>query len=516
MSLPAGWTDAALKDIVAINPANPDAVPSDDTLVSFVPMAMVQALTGRLDPSKHRPWREVKKGFSKFQEGDVVVAKITPSMENGKAAIAHGLANDLGAGTTELHVLRPREGLEPRFLLHYVLQESFRRQARARMTGTAGQLRVPTAFLEEQRIPLPPTAEQTRLVETLESMLSRLDAATGNLEAAQRKLKACRASVLKAAVEGRLVPTEADLARTEGRSYETADVLLQRIHEERRQRWEQAELVKMKTADRRPKDDRWKAKYEEPPSPECDGLPKLPEGWRWVTMGVLIHEQQNGLYVPASRYGSGTPILRIDDYQWEWSRSAAELKQVAISSDDAQKYGLRINDIVLNRVNSMTHLGKAFVISDRHVPAVFESNMMRIELLSNVSPYFVQLYLSSSLGRSRLTKNAKWAVNQASINQSDVALCAVPLPPLAEQMRIVAEVERLLSVATASADTLSANSKRCTVLRQSVLKWAFAGRLVDQNCGEESAESLLARIRAQRAALTPVKQRRSRNMRSAS
>ena len=108
MRLPCGWADAALSEIVEINPANPDAVPSDDTLVSFVPMALVEELSGRLDPRTHRRWRDVKKGFSRFQEGDVVIAKITPSMENGKGAIARGLANGVGAGTTELHVLRLR------------------------------------------------------------------------------------------------------------------------------------------------------------------------------------------------------------------------------------------------------------------------------------------------------------------------------------------------------------------------------------------------------------------------
>jgi type I restriction enzyme S subunit len=375
-------------------------------------------------------------------------------------------------------------------------------------------------FLALQRfqIPIAPSAEQLRIVDAVESYASRLAAAVAGLDSAQRKLKAYRASVLKAAVEGRLVPTEAELARSEGRAYEPADVLLERILKERRRRWEEAELAKMRAASRTPKDDRWKANYSEPELLAADNLPSLPEGWQWVTMGLLIGAQQNGLYVPASRYGAGVPILRIDDYQSDASRSAAELKQVQISDDDAQRYGLRINDVVLNRVNSMTHLGKALVVSERHLPAVFESNMMRLELLDGVSPRFVHFYLASSPGRNRLTKNAKWAVNQASINQADVGACFVPLPPLAEQVRIVAEVERLLSVAAVSAEALSATTTRCAALRQATLSWAFAGRLVDQDPADEPADVLLARIRAERSTAPPrgQKAKRSRKLKAAS
>src|SRR6266480_7320775 len=147
--LPAGWTIAALRDVSTINPPNPAIVPADDTPVSFVPMAAVEELSGRMNVSTIRAWADVKNGFTHFQDGDVVFAKITPSMENGKTAIADRLFNGVAAGTTEFHVFRPQSGVTGRYLLHYLLQETFRRRARARMTGTAGQLRVPTQFLEE-------------------------------------------------------------------------------------------------------------------------------------------------------------------------------------------------------------------------------------------------------------------------------------------------------------------------------------------------------------------------------
>ena len=143
-------------EIVDLNPRKHDAEPSDDDLVSFVRMAAVEQEAGKLDPSTLRPWGEVKKGYTRFQDGDVLFAKITPCMENGKFALAHGLRDGRGAGSTEFHVLRPSPIVRAKLLLYYVLQSSFRSDARVKMRGAAGQLRVPPAFLEAASFPLPP------------------------------------------------------------------------------------------------------------------------------------------------------------------------------------------------------------------------------------------------------------------------------------------------------------------------------------------------------------------------
>ncbi|MFN2398564.1 MAG: hypothetical protein ABR543_07970 [Gemmatimonadaceae bacterium] len=135
-----------------------------------------------------------------------------------------------------------------------------------------------------------PLSEQHRIVEAIESYFTRLDDAVATLERVQRNLKRYRASVLKAAVEGRLVPTEAELAHTEGRDYEPASVLLERILAERRRRWEEAELAKMKAKGKVPKDDVWNAKYEESVAPDTSDLPELPEGWCWASLDGLLRE----------------------------------------------------------------------------------------------------------------------------------------------------------------------------------------------------------------------------------
>jgi type I restriction enzyme S subunit len=508
MNLPRGWTKARLGDIVIerVAHAAPTARPVPYIDIGAIDrerkvISETQMVTASSAPTRARQWVKGK---------DVLVSMTRPNL-NAVAQVPESLAS--AVASTGFDVLRA-VGVLPEWIYYRVRSRAFVQDVCADVQGVMYPAIRP-ADVRRHELPVPPLAEQARIVEALESQLSRLDAAVASLDRAQAKLKAYRASVLKAAAEGRLVRTEADIARHECRSYEPAGVLIERILKERRRRWETAELAKMDAAGRSPRDARWREKYEEPQLPDVLALPDLPEGWRWVTMGLLIDAQQNGLYVPASRYGLGVPILRIDDYQWDASRASAELKKVDISVDDARKYGLRPNDIVLNRVNSMTHLGKALVVSERHVPAVFESNMMRLALMPGVSPHFIHIYLSSSLGRRLLTSNAKWAVNQASINQADVASCAVPLPPLAEQLRIVAEVERLASVASAAAHSVSADRTRCVALRQSILCWAFAGTLVEQRPGDEPAEALLARIAVDRVVAAPGT-KRSRKLKATS
>lgn len=189
----------------------------------------------------------------------------------------------------------------------------------------SGMVHVTKGKFEGTPVLLPPLPEQHRIVEAIESYLTRLDDAMATLERVQRNLKRYRASVLKAAVEGRLVPTEAELACAEGREYEPASVLLERILGERRRRWEQAELAKMKAKGKEPKNDTWKARYVEPAGPDVSDLPKLPEGWCWSTIDQLSQLVRNGYTKKPSSQG-GVRILRIsavramnvdfDDYRW--------------------------------------------------------------------------------------------------------------------------------------------------------------------------------------------------------
>ncbi len=196
-----------LTDAVELNPRPDRAALADDLEVSFVPMAAVEAGSGRMDATAIRRFGEVKKGYTIFREGDVLFAKITPCMENGKMAVARGLRNGTGCGSTEFHVLRPRPGVDAHYVYHFVSSARFRAEAAHHMTGAVGQKRVPTAFLERCVIPLPHLDDQRRIVAEIEKQFSRLDEAVANLKRVKASTQRLVSSVLIEAVTGRLVPS---------------------------------------------------------------------------------------------------------------------------------------------------------------------------------------------------------------------------------------------------------------------------------------------------------------------
>ena len=167
-----------------------------------------------------------------------------------------------------------------------------------------------------------------------------------------------------------------------------------------------------------------------------------------VPLGELIVSgPQNGLYKPASSYGSGTRIVRIDAYQNGSAIYFAELQRVRLSPEEITTYGLIEDDFLINRVNSRTHLGKSTVVPRLSEPAVYESNMMRFRVDANrLSPVYAAQFLQSPFMNAQIQKRAKDASNQSSINQEDVEGFLILLPPLARQHHfaaLVAQHERL-------------------------------------------------------------------------
>ncbi|OON93760.1 MAG: hypothetical protein ATN33_05370 [Epulopiscium sp. Nele67-Bin001] len=154
------WEEKLLKDVCTINPKKVSTNElSDETEVTFVPMASVSELKGEITSPLTEALLKVKKGYTNFQEGDIIFAKITPCMENGKAAIVSNLQNNLGFGSTEFHVIRCIDGSYNRFMYHLIRWQKFRDEAKAVMTGAVGQQRVPKAFLENYSLPLPTLVE---------------------------------------------------------------------------------------------------------------------------------------------------------------------------------------------------------------------------------------------------------------------------------------------------------------------------------------------------------------------
>ncbi len=393
------------------------------------------------------------------------------------------------------HVLRGAVGfVDNRFLCHQLNTVDYQP-----FVSGSTRLKLTSAAMRQIPLLVAPLEEQARIVEKLEELLSDLDAAVAELKAAQKKLAQYRQSLLKAAVEGALTAKWRAERAQRDETTESGAQHLARILIERRKRWEVKQLTKYKEQGKTPLKD-WRDKYSEPVTPIISELPSLPKNWVWTTMESLIDEgPQNGLYLPSDRYGRGCPILRIDDFQIGWVRERGNLNLVDADLDTVESYELIRNDLVVNRVNSMTHLGKSLVVNGALCGALFESNMMRIRLSQLANVKYVGLYLGSEIGRKRLIRDAKWAVNQASINQQDVKRTLIPFPPIEEQLLIGEIVADQLLAVERQVRAIEIGVKQSTAQRKNILKAAFSGQLVRQDPNDEPASVLLERIRAERS-----------------
>jgi type I restriction enzyme S subunit len=484
-NLPRGWVLAPLGEIVHVNPRWMQHEPTDGESVSFLRMAAVEAGTGRLDPSASRIWKEVKKGYTRFQEGDVLFAKITPCMENGKAALAVGLLGGRGAGSTEFHVLRPIDEVRPKFVLHFLLQEAIRREARMKMKGAAGQLRVPPEFLEGMNVPLPPAREQRRIVEEIEKQFTKQEAGISALKRVLSNLKRYRAAVLKAAVEGRLVPTEAELARREGRSYDPASELLARIVTQ------PLLAVKKKAQAGVPVPP--KPRHKEHVAPDAASLSKLPEGWAPTSLSQLKEFSLYGPRFSSDDYSdSGQIVVRTSDISPGGKVNVSTAPKLRLDSDEFNKYKVQVGDLLITRTGS---LGTLAVFNDE-VDAIPGAYLIQYRLVTPlVTNWFVFYFLKSPMGQRHLIRGGA-GVGRPNLNAPTIDELPIDLPPLAEQRRIVAEVERRLSVIDELEMQVDASLKRAERLRQAILTRAFEGKLVPQDPNDEPASMLLERIKA--------------------
>ena len=202
--LSKGWRTVRIEDVCEVNPR--DRGPSDPAaLVSFVPMPAVSDAEGEIGEHAIRPYSEVAKGYTRFRDRDVIFAKITPCMENGKIAIAERLHNGFACGSTEFHVLRCSADILPEYLWRFLRQVSFREDAERHMAGAVGQQRVPTQYLKDAAIPLPPLDEQRRIVARLDALFARSRRARAELERVPRLVERARQAVLAKAFSGDLL-----------------------------------------------------------------------------------------------------------------------------------------------------------------------------------------------------------------------------------------------------------------------------------------------------------------------
>lgn len=200
--LPPGWRWVRLGEVCKMNPSRPaDFARPADAPTTFVPMAVVDERLGKIPTPEIRPYSEVSKGYTYFEERDVLFSKITPCMQNGKHAIASNLIDGIGFGTTEFHVLRPNSEILPEWVHFFIRQPYFLQEATAYFTGAVGQQRVPESFLANYRIPVPPLPKQKRIVAKVQELMEEVERARTGCEAQLEAAKALALAYLRQVFE---------------------------------------------------------------------------------------------------------------------------------------------------------------------------------------------------------------------------------------------------------------------------------------------------------------------------
>ena len=510
LDLPPGWCRTTLGQVISVirgvSYKKQDA--GYEARAGVVPILRATNIRGRIafEDLVYVPDHYVKRE-QYLIPGDIVIAASSGSRSVvGKAA---QLSTDwVGSFGAFCLALRPYYSFTNGYLSWFLQSQEYRNRVSELAAGVnINNLR--REHIEDTPVSIPPLPEQHRIVAEIEKQFTRLDASVAALRRTQANLKRYRASTLRAACSGELVPTEAELARAEGREYEPARVLLERILTERRARWESQE--------------KRRGKYKEPAAPDTSGLPPLPEGWAWGSIDNLVGPDgvfSDGDWVESKDQdpNGDVRLIQLADVGNGTYLNKSSRFLTSQKSRDLRCTYLEIGDVLIARMPEP--LGRACIFPGDTLTSVTVVDVCIVRT-GTVGPdhRWLSCFVNAPDFRRRVSALQSGSTRKR-ISRRNLASIPIALPPLAEQLRIVAEVERRLSVILQAEAAVDASLQRAERLRQSILKRAFSGQLVPQDPDDEPASVLLERIRAQReaeqAAATASKKRPARRRQASS
>ncbi len=418
--IPESWKWVRVGSITTLNPKN-DL--NDNLDVAFIPMPCVSDGFRNQHTFEVRKWKEIKKGFSHFANGDIGVAKITPCFQNRKSVIFSNLENGYGAGTTELSIARVLENtLVRNYLLWFFKTDYFIVNGVKSFSGTAGQQRIYKDYLATCLIPLPPLAEQKRIVAKIEELLpyvDRYEQAWSKLENFNKRFPTdMQKSILQMAIQGKLV----EQRHEEG----TGEELYQQIQAEKQR------LIKAGTI-----------KKEKPLSEitEDEKPFDIPDSWKWAALQNVALAIVDCPHSTPKYYEYETHYCTIDTTCIDSNGAITGWRYV-----DEPTYISRIsrlkpkkNDIVYTREGSIC---RAAILPDS-MKICLGQRVMLIRCSEGVSPQYLKQFLMAPQTVLSLTAKQR-GIGAKHVNVSDVCSLMIPLPPLAEQKRIVAMLDVLM------------------------------------------------------------------------
>lgn len=458
--LPENWCWVKLNKLYNVNPKN---ILEDDSVdAAFIPMANIEPNFIGKYKFEVDSWNKVRKGHTQFADGDVTFAKISPCFENGKAFIAENLPNGIGAGTTELIVLRNRK-IVPKYTFYLISTEKFVNGGRRTYSGVVGQQRISIDYVNQFPIPLSPLPEQKRIVHRIESLFAKLDEAKEKIQQVLDGAEMRKAAILHKAFTGELTQNwrkENSVSVSE---------LLKNISEK---------LLKFK-----------KKKIKKVSNLYSQS--NIPHEWTWVELDDIAYKITDGEHA--------TP-KRVDNFCGFYLLSARNVRNDELKLDDvdyvAEDEYIRISkrcnphmgDVLISCSGSV---GRCCVITDNEKYVMVRSAAVISPILCN--PKFIMYMIMSRDVQAQIKSLCKQTA-QANLFIGAIASIKIPLPSLEEQDYIADLVGELFYKEKCSVEHCSKILFDIDTMKKSILAKAFRGELGTNNPTEDSALNLLKEV----------------------
>ena len=389
--IPEGWVWCRLGDISLINPKNNL---NDELDVSFIPMTLISEGFSNVHTSEVKKWKNIKERYTHFCNEDIGIAKITPCFENRKSVIFNNLKNGVGAGTTELYILRNNKTISfNKYLFWVVKTQEFINKGIESFTGAVGQQRVSKDFIENTLIPLPPLAEQHRIVQKIEQLFALVDIIEVNKKALEKLIEQAKSQVLSDAVAGKLTHQDPN--------DEPAEELLKRIG---------------KTT-----------------APDTPYEKMLPKGWAWCRGNQILNPMES--QKPLGEKFDYIDISSIDNRQ----NKITEIKTIAVTEAPSRaSRKVKFGDTLFSMVRP--YLRNIAFVDKKYSNCIASTGFYVCTPNKTLFPKYLFYLMMSDYVVQGLNKYMK-GDNSPSINNEDITNFIFPLPPLKEQNRIVQKIE---------------------------------------------------------------------------
>jgi type I restriction enzyme S subunit len=474
VKLPEDWILTKIGDVCLLNPKEKL---EDELEIGFMPMTGVSTDYFSACKFESRKWLDAKKGFTQFRNGDAIFAKITPCFENSKAAIIQGFPNGWGAGSTEYYVLRPiANAVNPKLLFALVKTQDFLINGALNMSGSVGHKRVPKDFVVNYSLPFPPLAEQKVIADKLDTLLAQVESTKARLERIPQILKRFRQSVLAAAVSGKLT-----------------------------EEWRGSNSFKI---------------FELKLSKGQMTL-EIPNSWSEKKLDESCEVISGNAFKSNDFLDVGEiPAIKISNIQYGEFEVKNQQYLPLKFLNKYKRFQVRSGELLMALTRPVTNETlKVCRYPDDQPIGLLNQRVCKFSFSNLAEKTFFEILFQSEYFKAQVIDNLSETL-QPNLSPKSLMSFVVAIPSLEEQTEIVRRVEQLFAYADTIEQQVQNALTRVNNLTQSILAKAFRGELTEQwrkdnpdlISGDNSAEALLEKIKAEREAIKPEKKNQARKM----